>query len=221
MTEAEWLACTEPGRLNFWVVLTAGKRYSNRKSKLFEVACCRQIWHIITDARCRRAIEVVELFADGVASEDDLVMAQSALRVRRSRRITVGKLALSVAGGSNIFSRLGADAREVELRHAGLDPDDKTADAAAMSRQAGLYRDIFGNPFRPVPIDPTWLAWNDGTVPRMALAIYNDRAFDQLPILADALEEAGCTDADILAHCRSEGPHVRGCWVVDLLLGKS
>jgi hypothetical protein len=62
--------------------------------------------------------------------------------------------------------------------------------------------------------------WNESTVTELAQAIYTDRAFDRLPILADALEEAGCTDAAILEHCRGPGPHVRGCWVVDLLLGK-
>jgi len=78
-----------------------------------------------------------------------------------------------------------------------------------------------GNPFRPAPhIDPAWLAGNGGTVPKLARAIYDERAFDRLPVLADALEDAGCTDADILTHCRSGGEHVRGCWVVDLLLGK-
>jgi hypothetical protein len=83
-----------------------------------------------------------------------------------------------------------------------------------------LLRDIFGNPFRTVTLDPAWLAWNGGTVRKLAQAVYDDRAFDRLPILADALEDAGCTDGEILAHCRSGGEHVRGCWVVDLLLGK-
>jgi len=83
-----------------------------------------------------------------------------------------------------------------------------------------LLRDIFGNPFRGASVDSHWLVWNDGTVPRLAQAIYDERAFDRLSILADALEEAGCTDADILNHCRQPGEHVRGCWVVDLLLGK-
>lgn len=83
-----------------------------------------------------------------------------------------------------------------------------------------LLRDLFGNPFRPVTINPSWLAWNDGTVVKMAQSIYNDRAFDRLPILADALEEASCTNPDLLNHCRQPGPHVRGCWVVDMLLGK-
>jgi hypothetical protein len=85
---------------------------------------------------------------------------------------------------------------------------------------ASMRREIFGNPFRPVAIAPAWLAWNDGTVPKLAQTIYDDRRFDLLPILADALEEAGCDHADILTHCRGPGPHVRGCWVVDLLLGK-
>jgi hypothetical protein len=70
-------------------------------------------------------------------------------------------------------------------------------------------------------VETIWLSWNDGIVPKLAQAIYDDRVFDRLPILADALEEAGCTNADILNHCRRPGEHVRGCWVVDLLLGKS
>jgi hypothetical protein len=84
-----------------------------------------------------------------------------------------------------------------------------------------LFREIFGNPFRPVSLPPSWLAWNDGTIPKLARALYDERAFDRLPILADALEETGCTDAAILGHCRGPGPHVRGCWALDLLLGKS
>jgi hypothetical protein len=87
--------------------------------------------------------------------------------------------------------------------------------------QVGLVRCIFGNPFRPVSIPPAVLAWNDGTIPRLAQAIYDERSFDPLPILADALEEAGCTNQDILAHCRQSRVHCRGCWVVDSILGKS
>ncbi len=83
-----------------------------------------------------------------------------------------------------------------------------------------LLRCIIGNPFRRVSLNHAWLQWNDGTVRKMAQAIYDDRAFDRLPILADALEEAGCNEPAILEHCRQPGEHVRGCWVVDLLLGK-
>lgn len=80
-----------------------------------------------------------------------------------------------------------------------------------------MLRDIFGNPFRPVSLDPAWLT---PEVVSLARAIYDDRAFTRRTDLADALERAGCAGADLLAHCRSAGPHVRGCWAVDLLLGK-
>jgi len=93
--------------------------------------------------------------------------------------------------------------------------------ADAERNQSFLLRDIFGNPFRPLsPVSSVWPTWNDGAVRKMAQVIYDDRAFDRLPLMADALEDAGCTDAAILAHCRGGGEHVRGCWVVDLLLGK-
>jgi hypothetical protein len=83
--------------------------------------------------------------------------------------------------------------------------------------QAAILRDIMGGVFRPVAIDPRWLT---STVTSLAAGIYAERAFDRMPILADALEDAGCDNSDVLTHCRGDGPHVRGCWVVDLLLGK-
>jgi hypothetical protein len=88
---------------------------------------------------------------------------------------------------------------------------------AEADQQARLFRDIFGNPFHPATIDPAWLS---STVVSLAAGIYTDRAFDRLPILADALTDAGCDSADVIDHCRRPGPHARGCWVVDLLLGK-
>ncbi len=80
-----------------------------------------------------------------------------------------------------------------------------------------LLQDIFGNPFHKPSLDPAWLAWDNGLVRKLAQAIYDERAFERLPILADALEDAGCADADLLNHCRQPGMHVRGCWVIDLL----
>lgn len=95
------------------------------------------------------------------------------------------------------------------------------------NRREEVYRqgymfvsDMLGNPFQPVLLDPAWLSWQTGTIPKLAHSIYQERAFDRLPILADALEEAGCDNAEILAHCRQPGVHARGCWVVDLVLGK-
>jgi hypothetical protein len=87
-------------------------------------------------------------------------------------------------------------------------------------QQCQLLRDIVGDPFRPAAVAPAWLAWGGGTAPKLARAVYDEHAFDRLPVLADALEEAGCTDRTILGHLRGSGPHVRGCWAVDLLLGK-
>ncbi len=82
----------------------------------------------------------------------------------------------------------------------------------------GLLNDILGDPFRPVALDPSWCT---EAVVGLAAGIYADRAFDRLPVLADALDDAGCANADVLAHCRGPGPHARGCWVVDLVLGKA
>jgi hypothetical protein len=76
------------------------------------------------------------------------------------------------------------------------------------------------HPPHSVAVEPEWLAWNDGLIPKLAQAIAEENAFDRLPILADALEEAGCTDEEILAHCRDKGAHVRGCWVVALFLAR-
>jgi len=85
---------------------------------------------------------------------------------------------------------------------------------------ADLLRDIAGNPFRPVRMNMSWLAWTTDTVVRMARAIYEERRWEDLPVLGDALEEAGCNDAVLLTHCRGPGPHTRGCAVVDALLGR-
>jgi hypothetical protein len=87
--------------------------------------------------------------------------------------------------------------------------------------EAALLHDLVGDPFTSLTVDPAWLAWNSGFVPQLAQTIYEERRFREMPILADALEDAGCTDEAILSHCRSSGPHVRGCWVVDAILGKT
>jgi hypothetical protein len=97
---------------------------------------------------------------------------------------------------------------------------DGEATLRGLKSQAILLRDIFGNTFCAAALDERWLTWNGGVTPKLAEAIYEERAFDRLPVLADALEDAGCAEPAILEHCRSGGEHVRGCWVVDLVLGK-
>jgi hypothetical protein len=111
-------------------------------------------------------------------------------------------------------------AREMLAQHV-FDEARAAERKAEEGRQATLLRCIFGNPFRPAPaLDPAWLKWNDGTVAKLAQAIYEERRFADVPILGDALEDAGCADADILTHCRGPGEHGRGCWVIDLLTGR-
>lgn len=106
-----------------------------------------------------------------------------------------------------------------------INPLDGPARETALAReeeiQCDLLRDIWGNPFRSVTLDPSWLTWNNNCVVRIAEGIYADRAFNHLPILADALEDAGCIDQQILTHLRGPGNHVRGCFAVDLCLGKT
>ena len=96
----------------------------------------------------------------------------------------------------------------------------RAAKRAVGREQVGMFKDLFGNPFRQVQVERSWLLWNDGVVSNIARTILEQRRFDLLPILADALEEAGCTDAAILGHCRHPGPHIHGCWVLDRILGK-
>ncbi len=97
------------------------------------------------------------------------------------------------------------------------DPPDDPAVVAERSAQCVLLHDIFGNPFCPITLDSSWLT---PTVMTLAQAIYDDRAFDCFPLLADCLVKSGCDSAEILGHLRGSGPHVRGCWALDLVLGK-
>jgi hypothetical protein len=112
------------------------------------------------------------------------------------------------------------------LALSGADPVVAAADMIRVSvnflgsAQRGLLREFFVYPRHPARLSHDLLAWHDATIPRIVQGIYEERAFDRLPILHDALLDAGCDDEDILAHCRSNGPHVRGCWVIDLILGK-
>ena len=110
-----------------------------------------------------------------------------------------------------------AEAAAVAIAVHRSDEDYHPKRATEGKAQADLIRDIFGNPFRPATFDPSWLT---STVTALAAQMYDSRDFSAMPILADALQDAGCTSDDILNHCRGDGPHVRGCWVVDLVLGK-
>jgi hypothetical protein len=235
MTEADWVTCTDPQKM---LEFLRGKA-SDRKLRLFACACCRRFWSRLPHEPCRKAIEVTEAFVDGAVSEDTFLAALRAVRsfMRGAiRRIyTPGSYVANeewgdfatylVTSRDGWVAAEGASKNVIHVLFSGerSPPDPCPRDslivyAEERASQADLLRDVFGTlPFRIVTIDPLLLAWNDGTVVKNAQAIYDDRAFDRLPILADALEDAGCHDAALLGHCRHPGPHVRGCWVVDLL----
>jgi hypothetical protein len=228
MTEAEWLACTDL----ITMLEFLQDRASERKLRLFTVACARLIWEKITWELLRQAVEIAERYADSTAWVLEFVASR-----RRVQNFFIRRQGLHEA---DLWFRSSPEHLQVyescwatTFSLAGLNDLARSTDwnigACLTGRyQPNLLRDIFGShSFRPVALDPAWLAWHDGTIPRLAEAIYEDRelptgnlARDRLAILADALEDAGCSDPEILGHCRGPGPHVRGCWVVDLLLGK-
>jgi hypothetical protein len=231
-----WLNCDDPGRM----LDSLGEGVSVRKRRLFGVACLRRVWDLLNYRDCRRALLLAEQLADGEADPEE---------AGRIRAEIDGKwLAARRRGNSGWRGRiryqfLGAVHRL--LQEGGEDaPEGPAAEltlpwqAAAWARcwdhdrnithyhqelkaQADLLRDLLGDPYQAVIVDPGWLAWNDHTVVRLAQAIYRERQFEGLPVLADALQEAGCDNAAILGHCRGVGAHARGCWVLELLLGKA
>jgi hypothetical protein len=122
------------------------------------------------------------------------------------------------AGQERKLGLLAEAARRVGLGPL-LEPSDQVAPLERRRRLCDLIRDLFGYPCRRFDFSPTWLSGHRDTVVRMARAIYEEDRFTDLPVLADALEEAGCTNLHILNHCRGPGPHAKGCWVVDALRG--
>jgi hypothetical protein len=201
------------------------RKGSKRKLRLFAVACCRQIWKLLKEDTCRKAVETAELYADRAASVKDLRdAARKAEATAQDRAFTASCMMRMSKWAERDAAYAATHAAGLPLFPREVAANAKAAVTATQDRQkcqSALLRDLFGPLlFRPVVFDAAWRGWNDGLPVNLAKAIYEERVFDRLPILADALEEAGCDDADILAHCRSGGEHVRGCWVVDLLLGK-
>jgi hypothetical protein len=196
----------------------AWERLSARKLRLLACALARQSWDLLTDRRSQLAVEVAESYADGGSSDRDRYLALNAAQAAvdgltaRYARIAEGE-ADPDASPDEMMRRI--EAASLALGTAMLYPH-RWIDAPGL---APLVRDLLGPPVCPV-VDPAWLDWNRGLVRAMAGEIYESRHFDQLPILADALEEAGCTDPDLLGHCRAAAPHARGCWLLDLLLDR-
>ena len=244
MTEAEWLACDEPKKLLEFV----GRHHTNeRKLRLYAVAGCRRVWSFLPDERSRRAVEVAELFADGAVSrkvrskcwkETDAAMmsidfatqdqfgghgnwpaaSMAAWMATAAAANAVGNSETFVGPEAELFYLAANPIEGMEYSHRERGMDYRLARETEWSVHRALLHDIFGNPFRPATLDPSW---RTSTAVALARGMYESRDFGAMPILADALQDAGCTSDDVLGHCRGTGPHVRGCWVVDLVLGKS
>jgi hypothetical protein len=236
-SEDEWLECTEPESM---VAFACGKA-SERKRRLLAVAACRRIWHLISEEPSRQAVEMAARLADGLADEKERSKAEEAARDvavaafdRWEQELTqvaaagIGYWAATAAAGT-----LSLAEKEIEevVSDAGMalawSEDEYLAAGPAYwpgielsGPWADLIRDVFGNPFRPLTLDPALRTWHDGLLVSMTQQMYNSRDFSAMPVLADALEEAGCTDRQILAHCRGGEEHVRGCHLLDLLLEK-
>jgi hypothetical protein len=198
---------------------------SYRKFRLFAVACCRRIWPLMPEQRSRQIVEVAERDADDVADPEELEEAFHAADVGLEGIANATEAAAYAAICDDVQSAACLAADYAAAAADGLTPSHLPLKApwgpggtAERAAQAELLRCIFGNPFRPVGLHPSWVT---PAVTGLAETIYQERAFDLLPVLADALEEAGCDNAEILHHCRSKTPHARGCWIVDLLLARN
>jgi hypothetical protein len=215
MNEQEWLTCKDPRRM----LDTLHRKTSDRKMLLFACACCRRIWNDLVDKRSRQAVLVAERFADGLATAEEMEIAAEAAEAmwnmdQPDDPLPYAAAAYNVAIPMGWWGAAPAFVAPYEIIL------DATPDREAEKAwQSDTLRDLFGNPFRSITLQPYRQSWPGGSIPMLAKAIYEDRTFSHLPVLADALEEAGCDNSDILSHLRGGGEHVRGCWVLDLLTG--
>jgi hypothetical protein len=238
MDEQEWLSCTSAEPM--LRLLEAGavgngpparRPWSVRKRILYASACWRRLAHLLPESAAA-ALDIAEHYADGLAGEEDLRAALLPLRAAaaagggaRGARAAEALALLAdslLAGPLDVWVAVDAGIRAAEWAGS-------WAAAAEGKAQCDLLRDLAGNPFQSPPaVEPAWRSLNGGIAFRLAQAAYETRLLpagtldnDRLAVLADALEEAGCTDAALLGHLRSSGAHVRGCQVLDSLLGRT
>lgn len=220
MMRDDWLTCIDPARMLGF----PRDRASGRKLRLFACARGRDVWRHLSDERSRDAILTAERFADGEARLAELLAAhRDAADACSAIPLAFGRRRDGTRRRSG-RTRAGKEAAEV-ARHA-ADPEwDAVAAGRAVAWKgastryalANHLRDIF-NPVRSAPFAPAWLT---STAVALARYAYDSGDFGALPILANARQDAGCDDEEVLAHCRGDTTHVRGCWVADLLLGRA
>jgi hypothetical protein len=228
VNETDWLSGTDP-----LAMLDQLGDASERKLRLFACACVRRRWDQIRYPRQRGAVELAERLAEGTAEASELEDARQRAEVwvydaPEFERMIYQAAARTLAESANEAAR---EACESILQYAAIEgaweaiPGEDEARLSAEATTAEgrvlgqLALEVFGNPFRPVAIDAAWLAWSDGAVLAIAREIDDAQRFDELPYLADALTDAGCTEESLLRHLRGGG-HVRGCWALDAILGR-
>jgi hypothetical protein len=226
MDEATWMACTNPTRMVDF--LRCSGKVSARKLRLFACACCRRIWDRFPDPCNRSLVATVEDHPDGNYDDPELNDALIASSAREWE--FGGEPAFWVAKnlGRGFYKVTAAQSAVGVAVQVAVLAGGEHERQAEMEKQAALLRDVFGNPFHPLPpINLSLLTWNGGLIRTLAQAAYDDRLLPsgeldpaRLGVLADALTDAGFTDAELLEHLRGEGPHLRGCYGVDLLLSR-
>ena len=226
MNDTRWESCTEPEEMLWYLHDLA----SDRLLRLFACASCRLIWPLVSTPDARKAVEMSEHFADGLTTSEELRVIEMA--AQRSRPSGVWLAAWAAAETANAdpwqaaqwapvwaAEAAGRLTLAVSADRSPLEVGDHAWHRERQS-QCAVLRDILGNPLKSLTMSPAGKQWNRGNVASLARSIYEHGRFADLPQLADALEQAGCTDSKVLNHCRSANHHVRGCWVLDELLGK-
>jgi hypothetical protein len=221
MTESAWLATSNP----ILLLKYACKHVSVRKLRLFGIACCHRIWDLLPDERSRAAVNLCEHFADHPEAQASL---DAAWKLANNVLLDLendadGKETAAYAVRHACEEKINPAICSVSaemLRLANLLSPLKNSSTVQRRWQCNLLREIIGNPFRVSSIDQALSMQTLGTAIALARSIYSDKSFNCVPLLGDALEDAGCLNPAILAHCHATRAHVRGCWVVDLVLGK-
>ena len=214
MRESDWLKSDNAVEM----LASMPEQPSDRKLRLFACACCRHFENLLEEGPFTQAVETAEMFADGESSKAALKRARQGVREVRhemssdsteARTIWVALWLAEMTASENAFGGV-ADEIQRLVTEGLLQPNEQPPSASHLRR-------IIGNPFHAAAIDADW---KSSEVVTLAQSIYDERAFDQMPQLGKALKKAGCSDNDVLKHCRSKSPHVRGCWVVDQLIGR-
>ena len=212
MTEAQWLDCDYPKPMLAFLK----ENGSDRKMRLFGVACCRLVWELLATNECRRTVELAERAADDPTIETELLAACRAVLDQGRDARGFSPPGSSRRGAAINAAFFASTSKMWHVQSLAEAVQTLAARSGTAAHQCRLLRDIFGNPCHPVTFDASWRTLS---VVSLAQTMYDNRTFDRMPELGDALERAGCRDQAILDHCRKPGEHVRGCWVVDLVLG--